>query len=113
MPEVIALLRECASQQLVEASPRRQALRQRQGPDDLAAAVEGDALGNVHAEALVERDADAREALEQLGVGDDAGAAADEVLAGMLEDVDVPAGASQQVGGEEPAQRAPSDQCAH
>ena len=110
MPEVIALGRKSAFQELVEPSPGREALPEGQRAENCTAAVESDALGNVDAEALVERDADAREAFEKLGVRDDAGAAPDQVVTGVLENVDVPARAQQQVGGEKAAERAAGDE---
>jgi hypothetical protein len=43
-------------------------------------------------------------------MGDDAGAAADEIVARMLEYLDVPAGAVKEVGREKAAQRAAGDE---
>src|SRR5579871_798506 len=78
---------------------------------DLAAvAVDADPVARLDAEALVHRDAELREHREQLGVRADTRAARRQVVADALEDLDFPAEAAQQVGGEQPAERA-ADHC--
>jgi hypothetical protein len=64
----------------------------------------GGAHRNVHPVAVAERDADAGQRLEQRRVGDDAGAAPGELLARLLEYLDVPARAQEQVGGKQSAE---------
>ena len=59
---------------------------------------------NVHSIAVVERDADSFERFEQLRVGNDAGPAPGQLLARLLEDLDVPAGAQQEVRGQHSAE---------
>ena len=83
---------------------------QRKRAEDLARAVERDALGNIDAESLVDVDADPRETLEELGMRDDAGAAADQIIARVLEHVDIPAVSQQQIRREEPAERSADNQ---
>src|SRR5258707_544889 len=72
--------------------------------------IERDALGDMDSESLVDSDADALQAREKLGMGDDPRAAADEVVARVLEYVHLPAATQQQIGGEEAAQRAADDE---
>src|SRR6185437_5053658 len=68
------------------------------------------AFADRHAEALVHRDAEAREHGDELGVRADAGAARGEVVSDPLEHLDLPAQVVQQVGGEQAAERAADDQ---
>ena len=108
--EVVTRRGEGVQQQLVQPAPGGQALPHRQRAQHRAVAAEGDAARDVDADAVTGRDADARQRVEEVGVGDDAGAAAGQRLRGLLEDLDIPAPALQQVGGEESAQRAADDQ---
>jgi hypothetical protein len=64
----------------------------------------GGAHRHVHSVAVVERDADAGKRLEQRRVGNDAGAAPGQFLARLLEDLDVPPRAQEQVGGQQSAE---------
>jgi hypothetical protein len=66
-------------------------------------AIEADAVADRHAEALVHGNAESGKHGEELRVRADAGAARGEVVADLLEDLDLPAEIVQQVRGEEPA----------
>jgi len=59
---------------------------------------------HVHAIAVVERDADAPQRVEQRRVGDDAGAPSGQLLARLLEYLDIPTGAQQEVRGQQSAE---------
>jgi hypothetical protein len=109
-PEVIPLGRKDILQQPVDASPRRHHLRQVAGPRDAAVARERDPAPDPHADRLVERRAGARERAHELGMGGEPGAAAGERFARLLVHVDPPARPQEQVGGEQPAERAADHQ---
>ena len=95
-------------QQALQPVPRGEDLRQGALADDAAGAVDGDARGHFDAEvggagaAFFQR-------LEQLGMGGDPGAAADQFHRRTLEHVHVPADPAQKRRREQARHRAPDD----
>src|SRR5262249_36416715 len=92
------------------------------GPDrlcleiGLAAVIEENERVELDAHRLVEIDANAAEYVDELRMGAEPGAAAGEVLGIALENDRVPAGAAQEMGREQPAERAADHQgasCGH
>ena len=77
-----------------------------------AALIECDTTFDINADGVVHRNTDVFQRSKQVGMGDDAGAAAVQRFCRLLEDFDVPALAVQQVGGEQSAQRSADDQSA-
>ena len=88
--------------------PRGKNLRQRFFRDDAPGTVERDAL--VHLDAEVRHAGAARaQRVEQFRMGGDAGAAPDQLDLRAFVDVDVPADAAQERGGEQAGHRAADD----
>ena len=110
--EVVARGRQRGLERGVDARPRAHDAVGRALDERPAGAVENDKRRDAHAHRIVESDAEALHDLVQLRVRRDAGAAADEAFRVALIDDGVPAGAAQQVGGEQAADRAADHDCA-
>ena len=85
---VVVPVGERRAQQAIEAVPGQHDLRQRVLAERAAVAVEDDAADHLGTDLVAAGDAGRAQRVEQLGMGDDAGAAAGERLARALEDVD-------------------------
>jgi len=88
------------AQEPLQSVPRGEDLPQRTFADDASLAVDGDALLDLDAE-IARAGAAFFQRLEQLGVGGDAGAAADQLDGRALEHVHVPADPAQEGGSEQ------------
>ena len=106
--EMVARRVDGGAQQALQAVPRGQDLPQRLLGDDAAVAVERDPLLDLDAE-LARAGAARGQRMQQLRMGGDAGAAADQLDAGALVDVAVPADPAQERGGEQARHRTADD----
>src|ERR1700722_7471893 len=106
---MIKLRRECIAQHAVDALPGGQTLWAGDGGGRPAGAVEDLARDQRHAE-IAGIEPERIEPRDQLGLRDDTGAAAGELAADTLENVDVPAAPVQHDAGQKPAHRAADDQ---
>ena len=96
------------AQQALQPVPRSEDLPQRTFFGDTARAIDSDTPG--HFDAEVRGAGAARlQGLQQFGMAGDAGAAADQLDARALVDVDVPADLPQERGGKQPRHRAAND----
>ena len=103
--EVIVRFIDRVAQQTLEPVPGGEDLPQRPLVGDAAVAVNRDAFGNFDAK-ILGAGAACFERVQQFRMTGDAGAAADQLDAGALVDVDVPADLAQERGGEQPRHRA-------
>ena len=106
---MIALRRERIAQHAVDALPGGQHLRAGDGGGGAAVAVEDLARGHGDAE-IAGIEPERVEPRDQFGLRHDAGAAAGELAADALENIDVPAAPMQHDAGQKPAHRAADDQ---
>ena len=106
---MVALRRERVAQHAVDALPGGQHLRAGDGGGRAAVAVEDLARGHGDAE-IAGIEPERIEPRDQLGLRHDAGAAAGELAADPLENIDVPAAPIEHDAGQKPAHRAADDQ---
>ena len=110
--EAITLRRQQVSQRAIEPSPRAHDAHRFCLEVGLAAAVEENERVELNPHRLVEIDPDAPQYIDELRMRAQPGAAAREVLGIALEHKGIPAGAAQEMCGEQPAERAADHQSA-
>ena len=109
-PGVIARGRQRILERAIDPVPGAVHRRHDALVNDGAAAVEADARVDPDARRRIEPDADPPHDGEKIFARADAGAAPRQILEAALEDGDLPAGAAQQVGGQQAADRAADDE---
>jgi hypothetical protein len=110
LAEAIAVGRKRVAQRAIEPPPRAHGARRLGLEISPAVLVEADDGIHLDSHGLVEVDADALENFNELGVRTDAGAPAGQILGVAFEHRHVPAGVTQEICGQQSAERAADHQ---